>query len=89
VWQLFLFHISRPWEWPIADQHVFRACQALFNVPIPQDLGDFEQYRGRFTNLADQLPREGGVERIAVVHRNKHLDNALMAYGQFLLTYDR
>jgi len=35
VWQLFLFHIARPWEWPIADQHAFRVYSLLLKVAAP------------------------------------------------------
>ncbi len=89
VWQLFLFHIARPWEWPIADRHVFRAYAALFNASVPTTLSDFEQYKQHFERLAQALPRLEATDRVSITRRNKRLDNALMAYGQFLLKYDR
>jgi hypothetical protein len=89
VWQLFLFHIARPWEWPIADQHVFRAHAVLFDQPAPQTLADFEQYRNNFAQLAQALPDIHNGSRVDIVRRNKRLDDALMSYGQFLLAYDR
>lgn len=89
VWQLFLFHIARPWEWPIADQHVFRAYSALFGGSIPNTLESFDAYRTLFHDLAKALPLPAGPPRAATVEKNKRLDNALMAYGQFLRAYDR
>jgi hypothetical protein len=89
VWQLFLFHIARPWEWPIADQHVFRAYATLFATPVPQTWSDFTQYKETFARLAKLLPRSNDAERLAITKRNKRLDSALMSYGQFLLAYDR
>lgn len=89
VWQLFLFHIARPWEWPIADQHVFRAYAALFNHAIPDTVAAFEQYRNKFAGMAQALPGANGGRCIETVRRNKRLDAALMSYGQFLLAYDR
>jgi hypothetical protein len=92
VYRLFLFHIARPWDWPIADQHVFRAYAALFDAVPPETLGEFGQYRNGFAKLAEALRRQSGVDeqdRLAVTQANKRLDDALFAYGQFLLVYDR
>jgi hypothetical protein len=89
VWQLFLFHIARPWEWPIADQHVFRAHAALFKEAVPQTIAEFEQYKTNFTRLAQTLHDIQNGGHVEIAQRNKRLDNALMSYGQFLLAYDR
>jgi len=89
VWQLFLFHIARPWEWPIADQHVFRAHAALFQQPAPQTLDAIELYRNNFACLAQAFQGISVDCRVETVRRNKRLDDALMSYGQFLLAYDR
>lgn len=91
VWRVFLFHMARPWEWPIGDQHVFRAYGALFGARRPETLADFQTYRRSFSDLADQLMRnaKGDADRVTRVASNKRLDNALMAYGQFLKMYDR
>jgi hypothetical protein len=35
VWQSFLFHVTRPAEWPIADQHVFRSYALLSDTAAP------------------------------------------------------
>jgi hypothetical protein len=89
VWQLFLFHVARPWEWPIADQHVFRAYTALSGRPAPKTIAAFENYKTFFDNLSSALDSVDNNDRAAVVSRNKRLDCALMAFGQFLKKYNR
>jgi hypothetical protein len=91
VWRLFLFHLARPWEWPIADQHVFRAHSALFGTQTPLTLAGYQRYRSSFINLASHLRSKATNDEghSAVVASHKRLDNALMAYGQFLHAYDR
>jgi hypothetical protein len=92
VWKLFLFHIARPWDWPIADQHVFRAYVALFAGQKPSTIAEFEQYRSCFFRLAMKFGEQNSLNTHGRGLRtclNKRLDNALMAYGQFLLAYDR
>jgi len=37
VWQIFLFHIARPFEFPIADRNVFRTFLIHKNTMIPKD----------------------------------------------------
>jgi hypothetical protein len=92
IWQLFLFHIAQPWRWPIADQHVFRAHSLLFNLPAPNSIEVFRAYADQFHTTAKRLREDPHVDENdlnAVVRANKRLDNALMAYGQFLQIYDR
>lgn len=92
IWQLFLFHIAQPWRWPIADQHVFRAHSLLFNSPAPNSIESFRAYTDQFHTMAKRLREDLQVDENdlnGVVHANKRLDNALMAYGQFLQAYDR
>lgn len=91
IWRQFLFHVARPWEWPIADQHVFRAHTVLFGVDIPLTLAGFQRYRNSFMKLAHHLDPTvvDGADHSAIVAVHKRLDNALMAYGQFLRAYDR
>ena len=40
VWQIFLFHITRPFEYPIADQNVFRTFSTQKHTAIPEDWED-------------------------------------------------
>ena len=92
IMPLFLFHVARPWEWPIADQHVFRAYSKLFKKPVPTSIESFDMYIRQFNELASQLRNSTGVrvsDRKEVCASNKRLDSALMAYGQFLGEYDR
>lgn len=91
IWTQFLFHMARPWEYPIADQHVFRAHAALFGVDIPLTPDGFQRYSKNFMKLARHLDptMTDGADHSAIVALHKRLDNALMAYGQFLSAYDR
>lgn len=52
IWQLFLFHIASPADWPIADQHVFRAYSVLFDTAIcrhPQYYRNSARCRSQFS----------------------------------------
>jgi hypothetical protein len=92
IWQLFLFHLARPADWPIADQHVFRSYSVLFNAAVPDSIATFASYSKTFQELAARLRRGLGIDdddQALVVRTNKRLDNALFAFGQFLATYDR
>ncbi len=92
VWQLFLFHIARPHQWPIADQHVFRVYSALYGAATPKSIENFRAYVQCFNNLAVMFRNELCVndqDLTSVVEANKRLDNALMAFGQFLSAYDK
>jgi len=91
IWQLFLFHIARPRDWPIADRNVFHSYSALFNVDIPDSIVAYRSYANAFHKLASTLRRAMRIDNTdltRVVMANKRLDNALVAFGQFLGTYD-
>jgi hypothetical protein len=45
--QIFLFHICRPWEYPIADQHVFRAFY-LLERNLQEDTVTWETYKNGY-----------------------------------------
>jgi hypothetical protein len=92
IWQLFLFHLARPADWPIADQHVFRSYSVLFNAAVPDSITAFGAYSKAFLDLAAKFRKCAEIEdndQAFVVRINKRLDNALFAFGQFLATYDR
>lgn len=91
IWRQFLFHVARPWERPIADQHVFRAHAALFGIDIPLTPDGFQLYSSNFMKLARHLDptMTDSADYSAIVALHKRLDSALMAYGQFLSAYDR
>jgi hypothetical protein len=92
VYRLFLFHIACPLEWPIADQNVFRAFEALYGMKEPRTIDEFKkEYVPRFKKLAENLRRKRRVNRKnkrAVLDENKKLDSALMMFGKFLRRYD-
>ena len=91
IWQLFLFHIARPAEWPIADQHVFRAYSRLFAHDPPTSIDTFCSYKHSFATLAEHLFEQSPIESsqpLVIVRARKRLDNAMVAYGQFLKKYD-
>jgi len=76
VWRVFLLHITRPEDYPIADQHVFRAYHYLISGKIAepeQTLQRYESYRTFFRNLVDRSGKE-----------HRQVDKALMCFGQFL-----
>jgi len=92
IWQLFLFHVARPVDWPIADQNVFRSYSVLFNAAVPDSITAFGSYSKTFQELAAKFRRCAEIndnDQALVVRTNKRLDNALFAFGQFLATYDR
>lgn len=96
IWKIFIRHIARPTQWPIADQNVFRSYVKLFNPTIPSNLTNFNDrtycdYTKYFFELADNFINFIGVDKTdinAVVRANKRFDNALFAFGQFLYKYD-
>jgi len=92
IWQLFLFHLARPQDWPIADRNVFHSYSALFKADIPDSIVAYRSYADEFHKLASLLRRALRIDNTdlaLVVMANKRLDNALVAFGQFLATYDR
>jgi hypothetical protein len=76
VYQVFLMHICRPEEYPIFDQHVFRAFIFLTRkkiVDIPKDIQDYLNYR----KFVFQIQKKYKIKL-------RDIDKALMAFGQFL-----
>jgi len=93
VWQIFLFHIARPFEFPIADQNVFRAFSTQKHTMAPEDWGGYKDYIDYFFQIAKssgisaEKPKghESGLKEI--VKKLKNVDNALFAFDQFLRSY--
>ncbi len=88
VYRAFLFHVARPMQFPICDQHVFRAHSLLTQVPAADTWEHYLIYRDWFHGLRGalgitQLVNEGNVRAA------KELDSALMVYGQFLAKYNQ
>ena len=94
VWRIFLFHIARPFEYPIADQNVFRtfSTQKLTKTPEDWDEG-YQQYRDYFFQIAIssgiivEKPKGHEADIKEIVKRLKRVDDALFAFGQFLNSY--
>jgi antitoxin (DNA-binding transcriptional repressor) of toxin-antitoxin stability system len=84
VFRAFLLHIARPHIYPIADQHVFRACALHTKKPAnwkPNSWKAYEEYRNYFHGIADAMRIERTTSNIENL---KKIDNALWAFGKFL-----
>ena len=93
VWQIFLFHIARPFEYPIADQNVFRAFSTQKHTAIPKDWEGYTHYMDYFFQIAisygiiTKKPKGHEPEIKEIVKKLKKVDNTLFAFGQFLSSY--
>ena len=95
VYRMFLFHIARPFEYPIADQNVYRAFSTQKQTDVPKDWKGYMHYMDYFFEVAisagiiTEKPK-GDESNIDDLVRNlKRVDEALFAFGQFLYTYNR
>jgi len=93
IFRIFLFHIARPFEYPIADRKVFRAFSTQKQTNVTQDWGGYMRYMDYFFEVAisagiiTEKPK-GDENNIKDLVRNlKRVDKALFAFGQFLDTY--
>ena len=91
VYRAFLFHVARPVEYPIWDQHVARVHALMrqrLNAEdaVTDDWNQYEAYRNWFSELKGKLGINSELTS-ENVRGAKKLDSALMAYGQFLKTY--
>lgn len=93
IFLTFLFHIARPFEYPIADQNVFRAFSTQKQTDVPQDWCGYIHYMDYFFEVAisagiiTEKPKGDENNINALVRDLKRVDNALFAFGQFLYTY--
>lgn len=93
VWQIFLFHIARPFEYPIADQNVFRAFSTQKHTAIPKDWEGYTHYMDHFFQIAisygiiAKKPNGHESDIKEIVKKLKKVDNTLFAFGQFLSSY--
>lgn len=76
VYSVFLIHICKPEEYPIFDQHVYRAFHFIKNRKIVKEPRSFQNY----LDYRDFILR---------IHRKhslnlRDIDKALMAFGKFL-----
>jgi len=94
IWQVFLFHIARPYEWPMAGRNVFLAFSIQTNNKIPEDWEGYQEYKGFFFNVAksagiiDRQPKGNENNISEIVWALKKVDNALFIFGKFLNDYD-
>lgn len=92
VWQVFLFHIARPSEYPIADQNVFLAFSTQKKKVIPKDWKGYIGYKDYFFEISisakiiNRKPKWNECNE-GIVSKLKKVDNALFAFGKFLSSY--
>ena len=94
VWPIFLFHIARPHEFPIADRNVFKSYSIHKQVKIPENWTEYEDYIDYFfqiaiaANIISEKPQGNEPNLVEIVKELKMVDNALVAFGQFLYSYN-
>lgn len=76
VYSIFLFHICKPEEYPIFDQHVFRAFTFITKKEIIKDTTDIKDY-WKYRDFVFSIHRRYKVNL-------RDIDKGLMAFGQFL-----
>jgi len=93
VWQIFLFHIARPFEFPIADRNVFQSFSIHKNTKVPKNWEEYEDYIDYFFQIAISAglivnrPNGNEPDLKEIVKRLKYVDNSLFVFGQFLKLY--
>ena len=93
IWPVFLFHIARPYEFPIADRNVFTSFSILTNNEIPKDWKGYKNYKDFFFKVAKSAgfitkPPTGNESNIyTIVAALKKVDDALFVFGKFLNIY--
>lgn len=96
IWQVFLFHIAHPDEFPIADEHVFRSFSFLQSKnKIPKEGWEkYKEYKIFFFDVAkhagiiEKQPKKNECDSYDIVYRLKKVDDALFSFGQFLKKYN-
>jgi len=88
VWQVFLFHIARPQDYPILDQHALRAYYALTTGYVycnPKEVREpcrsYDRFRSCYSDYRDFFFRLWGE---AGSPQPKAVDRALWAFGRHL-----
>ncbi|AFY19330.1 hypothetical protein [Pseudomonas sp. UW4] len=80
IWNIFYLHCLLPREWPIFDQHVFRAMRYMKTGKIEEIPGTskrkYEVYQQEYIPFFKAF---GGMEQ-------RKVDTALFAFGKFLKT---
>jgi hypothetical protein len=81
IYKPFFFHICRPLEFALYDQHVYRGWQFLIHLEVkevPDDFEAYKQYNRFFAEHAQRMDSDDQWEA------RRRLDKALMAFGKFL-----
>ena len=83
IWQIFLLHIIQPTQFPIFDQHVYRAHIFLVNKTITEipnhQPHKLKYYHNNYLPFFDTLKSE--------ITDLRKIDLALWAFGKFLKTH--
>jgi len=82
VWKVFLFHIARPDDYPIFDQHVARAYHFLTTgeIHVEPELNMRRYYQ--YIKFFKMIKKKGNKDE-------RQVDRALMAFGQHLKRYKK
>ena len=78
IWNIFYIHCLNPTQWPIYDQHTFRAMKYMKTGQITEIGNTNKQKYESYINEYIPFVRE-----FANIEHRK-LDKALFAFGQFL-----
>ena len=95
VWPIFLFHIARPHEFPIADRNVFKSYSLHKQAKIPENWTEYEDYTDYFLQISIaakiiSVKAQGNDSSlIEIVKELKRVDNALVAPGPSEFPYEQ
>ena len=85
IWNIFFLHCLNPKEWPIYDQHTYRAMMYMYieKGKIPEDEKNnrkkYENYIDNYIPFFKRIVKECDKEC-----EPREVDKALFAFGQFL-----
>ena len=93
VWRAYLFHIARPWEFPIADENVFNTFKTITKNEVPGNWREYLEYKNFFFKVAETagiisapIGKDKNVSS-NIVRKLKKVDNAFFIFGKFLFDY--
>ncbi len=82
IWKIFLLHIIKPHEFPIYDQHVYRAYKYIEKNTIEEisnvNRNKYQNYLNQYLVFFDELKLK------AKECESKEIDEALWAFGKIL-----
>ena len=87
IWKIFLIHIICPDEYPIFDQHVYRAYRFINNLPAEPLPESKDKATIKYDNC--YRPFYQKIQDEATGFSSKKIDEALWAFGKFLSTYPK